>query len=189
MSKDTTIDEDSVNLIKSLGILPKIPGGIYNTIPPCISTLYFPSVASLQELKQLYVIDLRRDSHHRGRYVVLKIVDSSKRLAAVTELLLEDEIGNTVRVQLCYLGEDLQPAVGDVPASMVCIIKEPWYTMMSDRNYGLRVDHISDVIWLSMAHDRMPPEWRPRFPKTAIQLKDSGNDALKRGKLLLAIEL
>lgn len=61
----------------------------------------------------------------------------------------------------------------------------------TDGSYGLRVDHVGNVSWLPKVDARMPLEWRPqpRGPaKTAMQLKDSGNDTLRVGNLGIAIE-
>ena len=136
--------------------IPNIRGGLCSSIPASFSTLHFPCVTPFGELKKLYLNELRCDLYHRGRYVLLQIVESPRRIARVAQLLSEDELGNTVPVQLYYQGENLHSAVGDVLVSTVCIIVEPWYRMMSNGTYGLRVDPISDVIWLSMSYDKMP---------------------------------
>ena len=105
--------------------------------------------------------------------------------------IVEDEIGDVVKLQLYKLDEDIQSAVGVIPEGRVCIIKEPWYKMMADGGYGIRVDHVSDVLWLPKADERMPLKWRPRsenIDMSATEMKNNGNAALKMGKLLEAIE-
>jgi len=70
-------------------------------------------------------------------------------------------------------------------------VKEPYFKVMNDGNYGLRVDHLSDVTWLSPDDERIPIGWRARISeleKTAETLKKEGNLALKAGKLNIAIE-
>ena len=111
-------------------------------------------------------------------------------MAAVISIV-EDETGDVAKLQLYKLDEDIQSAVGVIPEGRVCIIKEPWCKMMADGGYGIRVDHVSDVLWLSKADKRMPLKWRTRskdFDMTATEMKHNGNDALKMGKLLEAIE-
>ena len=63
---------------------------------------------------------------------------------------------------------------------------------MNDGEYGLRVDHISDVVWLSGDSERIPLAWqrhRDKFMKNAMGLKDEGNRALKAGQPYEAAEL
>ena len=74
----------------------------------------------------------------------------------------------------------------------VCIVKEPYFKTMSDGCYGLRVDHISDIIWLSPDDERIPLNWRSQvteLEKDAEDLKVTGNGALKVGKVHQAVEL
>ena len=62
---------------------------------------------------------------------------------------------------------------------------------MADGGYGIRVDHVSDVLWLPKADERMSLEWRPRLENidmTATEMKNNSNDALKMGKLIKTIE-
>ena len=74
----------------------------------------------------------------------------------------------------------------------VYIVKEPYYKLMSDGDYGMRVDHVSDLISLSSVDDRVPSCWRAAISesrKTANELKQEGNQALIAGKMYEAAEL
>lgn len=167
-----------------------IQSGGYFSMQAGLPTPYLPCVVSFKELKQLYINDLRPSSHHRGGYVMLRAVTPPLRMSAIISIL-EDEIGDAVSFQLYQQDEKIQPAVEDIPQGRVCIIKEPWYKPMTDGSYGIRADHVSDVMLLPEADGKIPLKWRPQtddVAMTATQLKETGNDALKVGKLLEAIE-
>ena len=157
------------------------------TLPPP----YLPSVAPIEELKKICIEDLQLGIHHRGSYSLLRAITPYIRTASLTTVL-EDEKDNAVTSHFYQQrDEEVQPAADIISEGMVCIIKEPWYKLMTDGSYGLRVDHISDVMWLPEVDARMPLKWQPQpddFAKTAVQLKENGNDALKLGKLHKAIK-
>lgn len=88
-------------------------------------------------------------------------------------------------------GDKYRPVDEIIQSGDVCIIKEPYFKVMSDGGYGLRVDHVSDIVWLAPNDDRVPLAWQPRINevKEAGKLKEEGNAALKSGKLHTAIEM
>lgn len=57
--------------------------------------------------------------------------------------------------------------------------------------YGVRVDHVNDIVWLPTDDDRIPKRWRPKLSeiKEANVLKQEGNAAMKKGKTREAAEL
>ena len=74
----------------------------------------------------------------------------------------------------------------------VYIVKEPYYKLMNDGDYGIRVDHVSDFVSLSSMHDEVPTCWQAAVSesrKTANGLKQEGNQALIAGKMYEAAEL
>lgn len=62
---------------------------------------------------------------------------------------------------------------------------------MASAGYGVRVDHVNDIIWLPTNDDRIPLRWRPKLSeiKEADVLKQEGNAAMKKGKTQEAAEL
>lgn len=157
-----------------------------------IAPPYQPCVASLTELKKTWIRDLQLETHHRGFYALLKVVTPPTRMTAVMAVV-EDEIGDGVTLQL-YQQKDDEYRKGEevVQVNKACIIKEPYFKVMSDGNYGLRVDHVSDIIWLPSDDDRLPFAWQSRITELeedAESLKNEGNDALKAGKIYQAIEM
>jgi hypothetical protein len=62
-------------------------------------------------------------------------------------MVLEDESGDVVMLQI-YQQEDekIRPATAIVKTGTVLLVKEPYFKVMGDGEYGLRVDHLSDVV-------------------------------------------
>jgi len=85
----------------------------------------------------------------------------------------------------------IDPPMRSSSLENVCIVKEPYFKVMNDGGYGLRVDHVSDILWLALNDDRVPLAWQPRVSelKDAEKLKEDGNAALKAGKLHKAVEM
>ncbi|KAL9609961.1 MAG: hypothetical protein Q9167_005313 [Letrouitia subvulpina] len=152
---------------------------------------YPPSVAPFGTLKKCYLNELRLETHHRGFYVLLRVATPPTTMTAVMAIL-EDERDDGVVFQL-YQQEDEDHRHGEliVQPQRVCIVKEPYFKIMNDGGYGIRVDHVNDVIWLSLDDERIPLGWRARITeinKSAETLKEEGNVALKAGKLHGAVE-
>ncbi|KAL2040023.1 hypothetical protein N7G274_007426 [Stereocaulon virgatum] len=157
-----------------------------------IAPPYQPCIASFTELKRIFIKDLRLETHHRGFYALLKVVTPPTTMTAVMAVV-GDEIGDGVRLQL-YHQKDDEYRKGEevVQVNKACIIKEPYFKVMGDGDYGLRVDHVSDIIWLPSDDDRLPLAWQPRITeleKDAEALENEGNGALKVGRLHQAIEI
>lgn len=146
---------------------------------------YQPSTAAFGSLQQLYIQNLRLETHHRGFYIILRSVTPAMVLTGIMAIM-EDEKGDGVSLQLYQQKTNRYQIADDIlQEGRLCIIKEPYYKIMNDRSYGLRVDHVSDLIWLSMDDDRIPTAWLPRIQELdvdAMLLKEDGNRAFKAGK-------
>ena len=151
---------------------------------------YLPSVAPLEDLKKLYLKDLQLETHHRGHYVLLRTVSPPLRMTAVTTVM-EDETDDVVMLHLYQQQDEEHRQVEDIiQLKDVCLVKEPYFKIMNDGGYGLRVDHISDFFWLSKDDDRVPLGWRDQITeieKDAKDLKNDGNTALRAGRLSAAV--
>jgi hypothetical protein len=62
-------------------------------------------------------------------------------------MVLEDESGDVVMLQI-YQQEDekIRPATAIINTGTFLLVKEPYFKVMGDGEYGLRVDHLSDVV-------------------------------------------
>lgn len=151
---------------------------------------YPPSVASLKELTKIYLKDLQLQIHHRGSYVLLRAVTPANVMTAVMAIM-EDEIDGAVLLQLYQQeGDKNRPAEKVIQHGDICVVKEPYFKVMNDGGYGLRVDHVNDVVWLFPGDSSIPLAWQSRISelKDAGILKEEGNAALKAGNLYEAVE-
>lgn len=139
---------------------------------------YLPSVLPIQDLQKRYIRDLRLEIHHRGSYVLLRVVKTAVRLAWI-QTVMEDEEKGLVKVSLHQQEEESDRSAADIiPVGTVLMIKEPYLSMSEDYG-GLRVDHISDLIWLSKNDERVPLKWRPKIceeTKSVDDWKREGDD-------------
>lgn len=64
----------------------------------------------------------------------------------------------------------------------VCMLKEPFFKCATDGSYSLRVDHVSDIIWLDDADERIPLKWRKpalNLNASSKNIRAQGNDAMQ----------
>ncbi|KFZ18506.1 hypothetical protein V501_01174 [Pseudogymnoascus sp. VKM F-4519 (FW-2642)] len=176
MSRQPMMRENTEGLIHSSFTAP--------AYPPCITTV--------DELKQIKIQDLQLETHHRGVYLLLRCITPPSRMTAIMALV-EDENEDVAMLQI-YQQEDeeIRPAAEIANTGTVLLVKEPYYKVMGDGEYGLRVDHLSDVVQLKGNNARIPSEWQSRVievGQSVESLKQKGNLAMKEGRFWEAITI
>ena len=162
--------------------------GIYSSfVPPP----YPPSIAPLGELKQTFIKDLQLETHHRGNYLLVRSITPPNRMTAIMAIVV-DEREDAVMLQL-YQQDDKndRPATSVIKQNDVFFIKEPYFKVMADGEYGLRIDHLSDLVCVRAGDERLPMQWAPRIfdvGKTADDWKLEGNNAMRGHQYWIAIE-
>ena len=154
-------------------------------VPPA----YSPCIGSLFNLTKVMINDLLLETHHRGSYLVLRSITPPDRMTAIMAIM-EDENKDAIMLQL-YHQEEERAAEEILEEGVVLIVKEPYLKLMSDGDYGIRVDHLSDVIYLPKYDERVPNCWQLRFAEhntSASVWKTIGNDHFKESKYHTAIE-
>lgn len=153
-------------------------------VPPA----YPPSVAALSTLKRVFIRDLTLETHHRGFYILLKAVTPTDRMTAVMAVV-EDERGDVLMLQLYNQEEELSTD-GRLVEGTVILVKEPYLKIMADENYGIRVDHLSDLRFLPSHDPLVPVSWGGRrgMDQTASYCKTKANDHFNKGQYYLAID-
>lgn len=152
---------------------------------------YPPCVVPLSELRPLKISDMRLETHHRGHRTMLCVLTPPMRISSLMAIV-EDEQGTAVLIQLYD-----QPEESVVPAKEalrlgVCRIKEPFFRCMGGDLYSVRVDHVSDVVWLEDSDSRIPQKWsRPALSvvTNSVNIRKQGNDAMKCEKWAAAERL
>lgn len=146
---------------------------------------YAPCTLPATDLEPILITQMRLETHHRGRSIVVRILTPPDRMTAVMAIV-EDLQGTAVLLQLYHQPpEDVVPAAAVIKPGGMFLLKEPYLKKASsDGTLSLRVDHVSDVIPLDEADELVPPKWR-KFQAgvstskgTSAQLRALGNEAV-----------
>ena len=140
----------------------------YNEHPPCI--------VPFATLEKKFLDGLRLEIAHRGSYIILRAVVNPNKYVSVTTIA-EDENGEVELVQI-YNQDDRRSPTSIMPEGQVFIVKEPYFKTTSGGGTSIRVDHVSDIIFLDGEDERIPEKWRPRIKLLArglLDWKDDGN--------------
>ena len=152
---------------------------------------YPPSTAPLKELTKTFIEDLKLETHHRGNYLLVRSITPPNKMTAVMAIVV-DERGDAMMLQICQ--QDIKndrPTTSVIKQDDVFVVKEPYFKVMADGEYGLRIDHVSDLIRVEARDEKLPAQWGSRVvdvEKTANDWKQEGNDAMKRQQYWIAIE-
>lgn len=156
-------------------------------IPPA----YSPCISPFCDLAKVMIKDLLLETHHRGTYLLLRSITPPDRMTAVMAIV-EDENKDALMLQLYYQEEENERAAEEILGEgTVLIIREPYLKLMSDGDYGIRVDHLSDVIHLPMYDKRVPSCWELRPAEHNVPVnawKAKGNEYFNKSKYHSAIE-
>lgn len=155
-------------------------------VPPA----YPPCTTPVDELRHIAINQLQLETHHRGTYLLLRSITPPNRMTAIMAVM-EDENSDVMMVQL-YQQEDEgnRAAVDIVNVGTILLIKEPYFKVMGDGEYGLRVDHLSDVIHIKEDDAGSPKAWQPRLVEignTVESLKAKGNLSMEKSRYWDAI--
>ncbi|TVY48488.1 Histone-lysine N-methyltransferase, partial [Lachnellula occidentalis] len=152
---------------------------------------YPPSTATLESLTPIFISELRLGTHHRGKYILVRSATGPARMTAIINVI-EDEREDAVVMQLYQQPEEMiRPASSIATTGDVFLIKEPFFKVMVDGEYGLRIDHVSDLVRIDTRHSLCPNKWCPRLydlDKAADDWKQEGNVAMGLKKHWEAIE-
>lgn len=127
------------------------------------SAPYAPCVLSSDELEPILISDMKMETHHRGRKILLRVCTPVCRVDGLM-MVTDDENETAIRLQLYHQPEEaLIPAAQLFKPGTVLIVKEPWFKRSLEGTFVLRVDHVSDLIRLHGQDERIPSKWRARF--------------------------
>ncbi|KAH6885425.1 TPR domain protein [Thelonectria olida] len=147
-----------------------------------VPAAYTPCILSLTELKPIMISEMRLETHHRGTSVLLRVLTPPNRMTALMAIA-EDEQRTAVLLQLYHQPEErVVPADEILKADKVCVLKEPFFKCATDGSYSLRADHVSDIVWLDEADERIPSKWRKpasNANNSSKSIRTQGNDAVQ----------
>jgi hypothetical protein len=154
-------------------------------VPPA----YAPCTSPLKSLKKVVIKDLTLETHHRGSYILLRAVTPPDTMTAVM-VIVEDEEGDVLMLQL-YNQEEKLSTKGRLIEGTVIIVKEPYLKVMSDGDYGIRVDHLPDVRFIPDHDTLIPSSWRRQLMEndtSANYWKLKGNDCFNKANYHVAVD-
>ncbi|KAK3393249.1 hypothetical protein B0H63DRAFT_406376 [Podospora didyma] len=143
---------------------------------PVLSEAYPASTKSIRDVEIMPLSDLRVETHHRGKGIIVKVI-SMPFIGAGAVSIVEDEFGNVDKLAIYNQGDS--SILSGVPEGCVVGVKEPYYKYNGAENdYMICVDHPSDVILLRFA-DPIIPESLQLGPllKTSLEWRTAGDTA------------
>ncbi|KAE8152342.1 hypothetical protein BDV25DRAFT_137917 [Aspergillus avenaceus] len=147
---------------------------------------YPPSHTPLQDLKQIHLQDLRQETHHRGSFLILRAITPSKKTIPV-RVVAEDE-NESVFLVAIYL-QDQRTVEEELGTGSIIIVKEPYVQLTGCGPTELRVDHVSDLLFLPPHDRRVPSCWcLDRSNLSAQDWKEEGNKRFSERRYRTAIQ-
>lgn len=146
-----------------------------------IGEAYPPSIEPKSSLTPILLHDLKLETHHRGRVLIVKTFCDPIRISSIQNAV-QDVLGAVDRLSVYNL-PSASPLDRVLPKGAIVAVKEPYFKATADGGVMVRVDHPSDIVLLEPHDSLVPPQWRtaPKAAKTVSQLKEEGNTAFKRG--------
>lgn len=171
-------------------------------VPPITQVIipYPPCILSEKDLKFIKISEMRLQSRHRGRKVLIHLISPPDRNDAVMAIA-EDEEGTAVLLQMYQQpSEKLVPSIQNILNYTFCIVKEPVFKQSFDNPfnspfqirsayYSLRIDHPSDIVGLIEGDERIPEKWRGEARsenESSLGYRQDGNACFRRMEFMMA---
>lgn len=155
-----------------------------------ITYAYPPCGLSLLDLKPMCISDLRLETHHVGRVLLVRTFGKPNRILSVQNAI-EDEKGDVDRLAL--YNSDPKLALDSVlPSKALFAIKEPYYKTSADGGYTVRVDHPSNLVCVPYYHGMVPRALSQGLSATemnGLACKAAGNKAFSNKEYIIAVDL
>ena len=152
---------------------------------------YPPCDLSNSDLSQITISELRLETHHRGKFILLRCLAPPKRLKSILALM-EDEKGDAALLDLHHQEEEnVREATNILNVGSIVLVKEPYFRSLGDDCYTIRVDHLCDMIFATKNDTFIPLIWQPQCTENqrpASFWRESGNVAMREERYWDAIE-
>lgn len=119
--------------------------------------MYQPCVVPLDDLEKIMIKHLRFGTRLQNSYVLVKLVNKPVRMRELM-VIAKDEEDNVVLLNIrheclpchyVYLGEH-----------SILLVKQPCLEWISNREFEIRVDHVSDIVFVPPFDEKVPLHWR-----------------------------
>ncbi|KAL5531517.1 hypothetical protein ACEPAG_4394 [Sanghuangporus baumii] len=154
---------------------------------PTVTYVFNHSPASreaLQDLKKIALGELRWCEVARGRVLVVRTLTQPCLVEGALCTVIEDESRAVHNLRVYNV--DFNDPRNVLPFGVALAIKEPYCEAATEATSGVRVDHPSDLVYLSEGDEHHPESWRTTFLENlpcspSEKLKDEGNELFKKG--------
>ncbi len=188
LPRDQVIADFKADMISSNGVDSAVDFLMtYSASMPSASTAstqkpYMPCKTALDDLKPMLISQMKSQRHNRGRMVTARVcIAPASRLSAIVAVV-EDTNGTAVPL-LLYSPPASSAARADtiLPEGAVCIIKEPYLKPKKKKDtYSIRVDHVTDIVFLDETDSRVPDAWKkPKPAASSAEIRLQGNAHVK----------
>jgi tetratricopeptide (TPR) repeat protein len=152
--------------------------------------MYPPCTISIYDLKKTMIKDLRCEIRSLNSYILARTVNPAVKMDAVVALV-EDEEGNVVLMRILH--EWLLYHGSRLDENMVLLVKQPCLQWISDKEYEIKIDHVSDVVIIPLFDGRVPLSWRDESLNDISEWSYDnwakiGDEASKKGEHRFAVE-
>ncbi|XWW98055.1 hypothetical protein V2A60_006051 [Cordyceps javanica] len=167
--------------------------GLY--IPPSspAETPYAPCTVPVDALKLMFISQLKSQRHHRGRKLIVRTCTPPVRRLHAIVAVVEDTNGDAILLYLHNMPTATTVPSPDtiLPEGTVCIIKEPLMKPKTTQTkYCIRVDHVTDIVFLDGVDKRVPDSWRKSvLSGSSEEIRAQGNAHVKERNWSSALQL
>ncbi len=153
---------------------------------------YPPCSKSSDHLKPMLIAQMKPQKRHRDRMVIVRVCTPPKTRPYATVAVVEDENGTAVPMSLFNMPTVSAAGGADtiLPEGTLCLVKEPLLKRKKKRDtYSIRVDHVTDLVYLSETDSRVPDAWKnPVTPESSGEIRVQGNTHVKEKNWISALQ-
>ena len=160
------------------------PGDTFIVDSSIIAPYYPPSTASPGCLTEMHIKELQLETHHRGSYLILTTNVPPINVAGVIISVMRDEFDNMVMTSHHYVNAESLFLGG------IFMIKEPYFTIRSDGDYHVRVDHVTDMVHVCAVLHWIPSSLRTHDESGSMTTSDwkrKGDREMKGNNYIAAV--
>jgi hypothetical protein len=192
------LDDDSSSIESDSGSSPSGTDSNNSSCKPDRDILvllppYLPCERRITDLEPIFIKDMRLETHHRGRRVLVRVLTPGMRTTGVMAVV-EDEQGTALTLHARHQPTNV-PSEEFMRPDDVFLLKEPYLVMEpvekehENWDYRLRVDHVSDIVKMTSVDDMIPEKWRRTPEDTSEALRVQGHEAAQKKKWAEALRL
>lgn len=152
---------------------------------------YPPCVQPLDQLEEVTLSQLQPNTHHRGKFVWLTKFSELVCFRPTNTILVVNDRNLDSSFMEIMLADQRLRGHGLFPPGTAMALKEPFCAKGDFGDAVLRVDHLSDIVTVTLTDSRVPTRFNQLSDHdksaTALQWKERGNESLKTNDFAAAL--